>query len=171
MSTRPSCIVKRRLSLIFRRAGRRVLLLIGTAIVGLSLNACIGPGRGSRQPEETVPYELAWVEPKILLSDSLFTLIRAERLDSFVVAYSEASTRPATSLVFEISSSTCPTRIGLFEPSGGLLQMFVDQSLPRGFYKFKFDRLRYAAPLIDAPYYYLTAEHCGQTTTNKIHGQ
>lgn len=171
MSTRHSCTATK--GQVPPMVGHWGFLLCGaTLVVLLNLPGCFRQDPSQQLPDESGHFELAWVEPKILLSDSLFTLIRAERLDSFFVAEAGYGTdRVATSLVFEIVDLGCFVRIGLFEPGGTMVYSFVAQKLPKGVYKFKFDRLRYAAPLLDAPYYYLTADYCGQIQRNKIHGQ
>jgi len=170
MSTRHSCTAtKGQAPLVVSHWG--FLLSGAVLVVLLNLTGCFRQDPSQQLPDEAGHYELAWVEPKILLSDSLFTLIRAERLDSFFVAEAGfGDNRIATSLVFETVGPDCFVRIGLLEPGGALVHSFVAQKLPKGVYKFKFDQLRYAAPLLNAPYYYLTTEYCGQTQRNKIHG-
>jgi hypothetical protein len=104
-----------------------ILLLIG----------CGGPPVTYDQP--VVPmgyYETAWVEPQIVRSDSIFTLIRSARVDSLYVEGAEVRALSSPALEFVIPTDTCFVSMVLqfLESDRNPIPLIV-QYLPKGTYK------------------------------------
>lgn len=100
-------------------------------------------GCGKRQVHPEVPggghYEIAWVEPQVLVSDSLYTLIRAERIDSFYVGQpSDFSSTEAPSVMFHVTDDECFTSVNLLNSTGEVIKPLLVKNLPSGFYKLTF---------------------------------
>ncbi|HWR82569.1 MAG TPA: hypothetical protein VN285_04645 [Candidatus Deferrimicrobium sp.] len=126
---------------------------------------------------ETVPqtaagqpghYEIAWVNPTIVVSDSLFTLISAERLDSVVVDNRESTGNAAPAVTFFVAAAQCPVSANLITHSGQTVLPLVEQNLPYGHYKLTLDS-RILKPYLSAyPQLYLAADYCGSTVWQPI---
>jgi hypothetical protein len=88
----------------------------------------------------TVPtdgyYEVAWIEPEIIVSDSLFTLIRAERIDSiFIEGTPSNSELSDKSITFRIDRQFCNSQFSLINSTGQKLKELWNRDLTFGYYK------------------------------------
>ncbi|MBD3331367.1 hypothetical protein GF356_00835 [candidate division GN15 bacterium] len=115
-------------------------------ISGLALLMAIfaGCGRDKVQvlPEAEEPqvrYELAWIDPQIVMGDTLFTLIRAARVDSFVVEGPDTGSAGAAQLVFQVEQPSCFVAVNLVDASGDVYLPVLARNLPSGFYKLSLD--------------------------------
>lgn len=121
------------------------------------------------------PYETVWVNPQLVYSDSLITLIKAERLDSILVDNPmTAESDDISTVSFHVNLGTCLTTLELRYSSMKKMEIFKND-LSRGYYKVTVntDRLELeqskqlpALPLA-APVY-LEASYCGNFLVNKI---
>ncbi len=146
---------------------RRVLLLMCTSVM-LFIFGC-----GKRQIRPEVPsgerFEIAWVEPQIVLSDSLFTLIKAERIDSFYVDQPTGlSSTAVPSVTFHITDDNCFTSVNLLGPAGDVITPLLARNLSRGHYKLTVDWNRLPRGHYPYSYYSLKAEYCGSSVTQPI---
>ncbi|MEA1979785.1 MAG: hypothetical protein U9N54_02270 [candidate division Zixibacteria bacterium] len=122
------------------------------------------------QPElpGTVYYEKAWVEPKIILTDSIFTLIKAARLDSFLVEKPmRYQSSIDNSLQFNIVEDSCFTIVNMQNPDGIVIKSFIARFLKSGFYKVTLDLSR-LSDQYKFPYYFLKVEYCSFENYRKI---
>jgi len=78
--------------------------------------------------------EKAWVVPEIIFSDSLFTLIRSERVDSFYVN-DPFDLGNIKSLEFNISDSVCFVYVKLENDFNGTITPLLAHKLSAGYYK------------------------------------
>ena len=128
------------------------------------LNGC-----GSRQgriAEETqspqVYYETAWVDPQIIISDSLFTLIRSERIDSFLVDRPQPEAEGTTSISFDVSERACPVVINILnEKSARVFKPLLVKELPIGYYKLSLNTARVSYRTLPPGYYVIKVDNCG----------
>lgn len=107
-------------------------------------------------------YEKAWIDPQIILSDSLYTLIRADRVDSFYVPESpDPSQEVSQSIEFQVRQENCFTTVSLLDEHSQLVRLLVARNLNRGFYKVTCNVSRLSPELSSVGVYYLKAEYCG----------
>lgn len=80
-------------------------------------------------------WETAWIDPQIILSDSTFTLIWSQRVDSFWVAEPASTNGGKPSIRFSIDPNFCFASINLIDSRGNIVVPVVAQNLDRGHYK------------------------------------
>ena len=81
-------------------------------------------------------YDIAWIEPEIVLSDSLFTVIRAERIDSiFVEGAPPGNELKDKSITFKINRQFCNSQFSLVNSAGQELLELWNRDLTFGYYK------------------------------------
>lgn len=81
-------------------------------------------------------YEIGWVEPEIIVSDSLFTLIRADRIDSIFIEGSPPNIELSDkSITFKIDRQFCNSQFRLINSSGQTLKQLWNRDLTFGYYK------------------------------------
>jgi hypothetical protein len=135
----------------------------------------ISSGCGMRRIHPEVPdgprYEIAWIDPQIVLTDSLFTLIRAERIDSFYVDRPTGGTSTAPSVVFHIVDVNCFTSVNLLGPTGDVIKPLLAKNLRRGHYKLTVDWNRFPREHYPVISYSLRAEFCDSSVTQPINLQ
>jgi len=148
-----------------------------TLAIGLATILIIQVGCGKRptlvydRPEAPSGsyYEIAWVEPRIIISDSVMTLITSERIDSFKVeASSEALMVQDRSLIFEIDQPECFTYINLLDSRGKVIKPLLARNLKRGFYMFSLQLNAIPAWESQSPQYFLKGEYCGFEVIRKV---
>ncbi len=114
------------------------LLLVMTVL--LVIGGCGLKPRPTVYDEPTVPYaywETAWVEPRIVLADSVFTLIRADRVDSiFVQVDPENPPHEPPTIEFAVPAESCFVSVNLALASHrGIAYPLIARFLRRGNYK------------------------------------
>ena len=113
-------------------------------------NAFSGCGIGGRravkydQPEAAVSgaplWETVWVEPRIMFSDSLVTLIKADRIDSIYVPEPDQRLEvepPAAK--FRVSHDGCVVTAVMLDSRGQVRLPLMVRSLPMGHYSLALD--------------------------------
>lgn len=121
------------------------------------------------------PYETVWVNPQIVYSDSLITLIKAERLDSILVDEPVAeSPHDISTFSFHINLGSCLTTMTLKYSNSTSAEIYRDD-LPQGYYKFTVnaDRLdlevsKQLPSLHHLTPVYVETSYCGNLLVNKI---
>ena len=114
-------------------------------------------------------YEKAWVDPKITYTDSLLTIIKANRVDSFFVD------KPApkfknniTSLAFEVKEQNCFTSVLLLNNFGDLLSVLVADELSIGHYKVSLNSTQISYMQLSAERFFLKIDYCGFSVIKEI---
>lgn len=151
------------------RYADKICLSLAMTIVAI----VIGCGKkGSIVPEQQIVwqdnrYEILWVEPQIVLADSLMTLIRSDRIDSIRADQTITSRPGRPSIEIRILEPACNVSVALIDSDFRLVHPMLVRNLTRGYYQLtinldRFDRLAFG--LGD---YYLRADYCGhvQMTT------
>ena len=118
---------------------------------------------------DTGYYEMAWVEPNIIFTDTLVTLIRAERLDSFYVNNPAPMNSPIVTLSFQVTYQPCYTRVRLIDPNGEEALRLFEGTLGSGFYKFSCNRSKINQPGIQVRNLFLKADICGTVLIEPLH--
>jgi hypothetical protein len=149
------------------------ILIAGFFLAGvmLLLNGC-----GSRQtinydrPEmsHSGHWETAWVDPQMILSDTLFTLIRSYRVDSFFVDTALSTDPTPVELHFYVDASECFVAISVTDNHQDILLPLIAETLTHGYYKFTFYSNRLDPKYLDSPALLLKAFYCGRTRIEPI---
>lgn len=142
---------------------RGALVLFMTILVWVG---CTGPFRRGGHDQPTAHYDYAWVDPQIVISDSLYTLIRADRIDSFVVVSPVRSGGPT--VVFEIGLQDCTVAINLHESGGAFLQPIMVENLPPGFYKLTLNPTLYDSKMLPGGKYTIRGDVCGRPVVSSF---
>ena len=125
------------------------------------INGC---GQKPSLTPETQPgvyYQTAWIDPQVVISDSLFTLFRASRIDSFQVEQPEIESIYEPSISFQINLYDCPVVVNILdEKSAGVVLPLLVKNLSPGYYKLSLDFSRMAYRALPPGYYILKVETC-----------
>jgi len=114
-------------------------------------------------------YELVWEDPQVLVSDSLFTLIRSQRIDSFYVEKPRDPFGPSDrTLIFGINDDACFVAINLYDYQGKITRPLLVRNLDRGFYKFSIDLGKLYSGKTNVRTSFLKADVCGFDVSSKI---
>lgn len=128
----------------------------------------IGCGRKARMADEQKviwqdsPYETLWVEPQIVLADSLMTLIRSDRIDSVLADPSPSMPQPQTAIEIRIFQPSCNVSVGLFDADLRLVRPLLVRNLTTGFYRLTVNVDRFQKPALPPGKYYLKTDYCGE---------
>lgn len=123
----------------------------------------VAPERPS--PFPTGLFETVWVNPQMVFSDSLVTLIRAERIDSLPIEPSNLAAKKQPVLGFAIDEPTTTVTINLVDEKLRLIYPLLLQKLPAGFYKLTLNPLAIRKPSLPPGVYFLRAEYGGGVET------
>ncbi len=114
-------------------------------------------------------YEKAWVDPQIRYTDSLITIIKASRVDSFYVEKIAPKFKDnLTSLAFEIKESRCFTSVLLLNNFGDLLSVLVADELSHCHYKVTINRTQISYMQPPAERFFLKVDFCGFSVVEEI---
>lgn len=114
-------------------------------------------------------YDLVWVEPEMIFSDSIFTLIRAERIDSLPLEKeSDVFINRDASMSFVVDRQECFVNINLYDFQGQFVMPLLSRNLIYGYYKLSLvprvlDESKELPRLA-----YLKGEVCGTKISQKI---
>ncbi len=116
-----------------------LLFLISISTVMLSFFGCGGmPKTVYDQPIVPSGYwELVWAEPKMIMTDSLFILIRSDWVDSiYTQTETPMSKDRIASLEFEVSEQSCFVSVNLHRGTHqDILLPLIAKQMPKGWYK------------------------------------
>jgi len=134
--------------------------LFAVLILVVILGGCAK--RPPSPPEEQKDYfETAWIDPQIVISDSLFTLIRASRIDSFPTDTPVVESITIPSVSFEVARGDCPVVVNILdEKSAGMVWPLLVKNLEPGFYKLTLDFSRIDFRTLPPGYYILKVVNC-----------
>jgi hypothetical protein len=127
-----------------------------------------GCGRKARIVEEkpvlleTRWYETLWVEPEVIVSDTLITLIRSERIDSVRIDPSAADVNRPAAIELRIGEPVCNVSIGLLDSRLRLVHPLLLRRLPAGFYRLTLNIDRLREPPLPPGTYFVKADYCGR---------
>ena len=106
-------------------------------------------------------WELVWAEPKMVMTDSLFILIRSDWVDSVYTETDQPMSRDRiASLEFEVSDQSCFVSVNLHRGTNeDILLPLIAKQMPKGWYKLTPStnlKSQYPGPLM------LRSRACGQ---------
>ncbi len=117
----------------------RILSAITVLFASLVLISCgKGPGRyGHERPKSKEPlvWQTAWVDPRIVVSDTVLTLFQAGRVDSLQVEQSKAGKASNGAVEFQIDGVSCNVEINLLDSRSRLVRHLMTRTLLAGYYK------------------------------------
>jgi hypothetical protein len=113
--------------------------------------------------QEAGPYEVFWVDPQIVVADSLITLVRSERIDSAMVEPSSMTINRPAAVELRIDQPTCNAVVDLLDSELRLVRPLLLKNLGYGFYRLALNVDRFREPSLPPGRYFLRAEFCGRT--------
>jgi hypothetical protein len=136
--------------------------LLTAGLLLLVIGCVKGPPPVYDQPAMPVAgrWETAWVDPRIIVTDSLYTLISAQRVDSFYNEKASPYEHNPPSVTFEITEPACAVIANVDDHRGTVILPILVKNLPPGFYKLTFHANLFK-PNRRMPNYFLTADVCG----------
>ena len=128
---------------------------------------CHWPGGRSADESSGPGYEIAWVEPQMILSDSVCTLIRADRIDSFPSEMAKPRVTP--SLIFEVVQPACPVTVTLHDIYGAEVASVLAQRLAPGFYQLTISPAFRESRRLPAGPYLLIYAGCSESAEARVY--
>ncbi len=138
---------------------------LSIAVLAMALTGCGRKARPGYEQEAVLqdsPYETLWVEPEIVLADSLVTLIRSDRIDSVLADPTARVSRRRSSIEIRIFGKSCNVAAGLYDSGFRLVHPLLLRHLSTGFYRLTLNVDRFRAPPLPPGTYYLKADFCGE---------
>lgn len=109
------------------------------------------------------PYEIFWVDPQVVVADSLITLIRSERIDSAIVEPSSLTIHRPPAVGLRITQPTCQAMVDLLDANLRLIRPLLLRDLGYGYYRLTLNVDRFREPPLPPGRYFLRAEFCGRS--------
>jgi hypothetical protein len=130
-------------------------------------------GCGQRRPgEETGSgdrvWETAWVDPEMIISTDLVTLIRSARIDSFEVDPTAFAPATAPGLRFELVDTACIVAANVLDNHGRVVMPLMVQRLQGGHYKLTVSRTILMEQGLPPGNYRIGATICGDRRTREF---
>jgi hypothetical protein len=114
-------------------------------------------------------YETAWVDPEILISDTLYTLISAKRIDSFYIDEPLNPMEPmASAIEFHIDQGNCFTSVNLLDERSEVIRPLLARDLGYGYYKITVNVSKINPWLSSTGVYFLKVEYCGFAVVERL---
>jgi len=119
--------------------------------------------------ETTGYYETAWIDPKVVLDDPWYTLLRSNRVDSFYVdSPEENSALSNRSIKLFVRSYECLATVNLIRGNSEVIRPLLAKNLGPGYYKLTLNTGQFAKEKFPPGNYYLRAEYCGTTVIQDL---
>ena len=147
---------------------KRFVLLLFLLIVGCAKNVATPEFRNptviSNQKQEIV-----WVEPKIVHSDSLLTLIHAFRVDTiYVDKESSPEDKIKTTKLFHIEQPRCFTRVKLITATGEVRYILLEETLAMGYYQLSLNKIKISDNFLFLKDTFIKIEFCGSSIVEPL---
>lgn len=143
-------------------------LAIAISVVTLFCVSCFLAGGGPRDENGPGHYETAWVDPELIVSDSLITLIRSDRVDRVFVSEREKHLGESQPTVeFVIEQDFCTVEVNLVGSGGAVVEPLFDGTLRPGNYKLTVDPTRISRE-IKRQNLQVMADFCGKKKTYEL---
>ncbi|MEE8576647.1 MAG: hypothetical protein V3T31_05275 [candidate division Zixibacteria bacterium] len=114
-------------------------------------------------------WEKAWVDPVIIFSDSLYTLFRSDRVDSFFVDKPvDPLDELAPSVVFQIRRESCFTTANILDGQSRVIHPLLARNLGRGFYKITCNTSRLNPELSLSGIFFVRVVYCGFQVVERL---
>jgi hypothetical protein len=109
------------------------------------------------------PYEVFWVDPQIVVADTLITLFRSERIDSAIVEPSGMTLDRPAAVELRVMQASCSAMVDLLDANLRLVRPLLLKNLSYGYYRLTLNVDRFREPSLPPGRYFLRAEFCGRT--------
>lgn len=114
-------------------------------------------------------WEKAWVDPVIVFSDSLYTLFRSDRVDSFYVEEpADVQDQLAPAVVFQIRQESCFTTANILDGQSRVIRPLLARDLGRGFYKIACNTSRLDPELSPSGVFFVRVVYCGFQVVERL---
>jgi hypothetical protein len=113
-------------------------------------------------------YETAWIDPKVVLEDPWYTLLRSHRIDSFYVANPEENPGSNRSIELVIKSYECLAIVNLINGRSEVVRPLLAKNLGPGYYKLTVNAGQLLSEKLPPGNYFLRAEYCGTTVIQEV---
>ncbi|HEX2896423.1 MAG TPA: hypothetical protein VHP63_00040 [candidate division Zixibacteria bacterium] len=114
-------------------------------------------------------YETAWIDPKVVLEDPWYTLMKSHRVDSFYVSSDKDNPNPSTkSIKLEIKNYECLAVVNLLDGNSQVVRPLMAKTLGPGYYKLTVNSGQLLKEKLPPGNYYLKAEYCGSTVIQDL---
>ncbi|MFH1374999.1 MAG: hypothetical protein ABII79_14540 [bacterium] len=142
-------------------------------VLGGLVLICSGCGRWlSTRETESIrggQYEIVWVDPQMVVSDSLFTLIRSDRIDSLPPDRSNSLlSTAAPSVVFHIAGQSCVTTVNLLDAARQLIKPLMVRRLNTGYYKFAVNWSHLSERYLPVTGFFLKVDFCDSSVVQPV---
>jgi len=147
---------------------KQIYTAVTIFVLGLLCASCFLGGQGPGHHEGPGHYERAWVDPQLIVSDSLITLIRSDRVDKVFVADKErrlGESQP--SFEFVITQDFCTVEVDMIKSKGVVIEPLFHGTLRPGNYKLTVDPSR-ISPAVKRQNLTVRADFCGRKESCKI---
>lgn len=114
------------------------LLPVLCTIAALLASCGKGPVRyGTERLTTKAPliWQTAWVDPRIVASDTVLTIFQAGRIDSLQIEQSKTGQASNSAVEFQIEARSCDVEINLLDSRFRLVRHLRSTTLPTGYYK------------------------------------
>ena len=109
------------------------------------------------------PYEIFWVDPQIVVADTLITLFRSERIDSAIVEPSGMTIDRPAAVELRVMQASCNAMVDLLDANLRLVRPLLLKNLTYGYYRLTLNVDRFREPALPSGRYFLRASFCGRT--------
>ena len=114
-------------------------------------------------------YEKAWVDPVVTYTDTIITIIKASRVDSFYVDKPVPDLHGnITTLAFEVKQPNCFTSVLLLDNDGNVLSVLVADELSIGQYKVSLQSSQISYVQEFDKRFFLKIDFCGFSVVEEI---
>jgi hypothetical protein len=136
--------------------------IVAMFVLGFMCASCFLGGQGPNHPKGPGHYETAWVDPELIVSDSLITLIRSDRVDkAFVTDKEKRLGENQPSLEFVITQEFCTVEVNMVGSKSVLVEPLFSGTLRPGNYKLTVDPSR-IDPDLKRQKLSIKADFCGR---------
>jgi hypothetical protein len=122
----------------------------------------------TEQSESAQRFERVWVNPEIIFSDTLVTLIRADRMDSVLPDPGQASIYEPPSVEVQIIRPNCELTVNLLDANGNVVYPLMFRKLAPGYYRLSFEPQRFRLTPLLPGIYFLKATSCTQRVQTRF---
>ena len=113
-------------------------------------------------------YETVWVNPTMVYSDSLYSLIKAKRLDSILVDKTGEVSKEINSVTFFIPMANCFTKINMINSKGDNIYPLFADDLSMGYYKLTYNSIRIDSSLYNDTDLLIKINYCAKSVMHNL---
>lgn len=142
------------------------------SLIVLLLASCgKGPGRYGQEHQRTkepLVWQTAWVDPRIVVSDTVLTLFQAGRIDSLQVELSKAGQSANGAVEFRVEDASCDVEINLLDTQSRLIRHLMKTTLTAGYYKLTLNPGIAKRLIIVTGEYRLSVHYCRKAASGPV---